>query len=762
MNAVVRLIREVKAPGRSGPENGQYALQKSLRTSAPGWLKIGGELRDGEIPWWWCWLDRAGAVRCAQQGRPFVMGPNMLFEVWDVACGAPGERELCNASSCVLQFTESEWYRKWIAENCGPDNHAPIVLWPYPIDPQPGGPLPAIYDLLVYAKSGYDLALLESLVTAVPKSRVMAYGRYRRKALFEVARRSRACVYLSSNDRGPLALSEILLSGCPTVGIAKGAPWIVEGVTGHHVDSLDAPTLTAAVERAWNLDRQEVRAAALRQLDKHRIVNTILSSLEEALRRLPVRNGATERPAPTHDPGGWTPVPPARQHTENRSQYVLPASAEDGPPRTLWEQDRRPVQQANQCRTRWTGTSSTIQSIWRRVFVRRTAPIRAAMVTANLSLGGAERWVVDLIKHSDPRRVCWTGVAISSNGGADRQLASELASHVRLCANRRTRALRHPRPFYWPAIDEVTGPDFRETIRRATAGADVVVTWGRPDLTYWFEDVTVPRVLCSHCTVKEPENLPIMGVTHLVAVSRVAMAYFEGREGLADLPRTVIYNGADPARCRPRRRRRAIRDEWRVHDNEMVVGFLGRQSEEKNPMAPALAVSRLSTRYHAVYYGVGPTGNGFCPRLMDWCDRVLPGRHEMHVPDQHVGDILHGFDVLMLASHREAFSLTLIEAWLAGTPVVATPVGSVPELEKRHGRLVFQVPCSATAEQLGSAVLQAVDPRRNHAVIRRAGLVARKHFTVSAMVRRWTEYLESVVRGRPSVTRQSRPGQDES
>jgi hypothetical protein len=56
--------------------------------------------------------------------------------------------------------------------------------------------------------------------------------------LFEAARRSRTCAYLADDDHGPLALQEILLAGCPVVGVRTGAPFIQDGVTGVFVERL--------------------------------------------------------------------------------------------------------------------------------------------------------------------------------------------------------------------------------------------------------------------------------------------------------------------------------------------------------------------------------------------------------------------------------------------------------------------------------------------------------------------------------------------
>jgi glycosyltransferase involved in cell wall biosynthesis len=274
------------------------------------------------------------------------------------------------------------------------------------------------------------------------------------------------------------------------------------------------------------------------------------------------------------------------------------------------------------------------------------------------------------------------------------------------------------------------------------------VTWGQSDLGRWLEGLGIPRVLCSHTTLKEAQNYPITGVTHLTAVSEAAMRYFDGRTGLLGLPQTVLYNGADPSRCRSRYSRSEIRARWGLNETAVVVGFLGRQGPEKNPLAPALAVAAGPANYHAIYYGVGPFGNGFCQDTLAWCEANIPRRYRMFPPVFQIGDAIQGFDVLMLASHREAFSLTLNEAWLAGIPVVATPVGSLPELQARFGEMTFRVPLNPSAEELRDAVQQATGVSSRTDVVSRARRIAKEHFTTASMARRWAAYLELVVTDR--------------
>jgi hypothetical protein len=109
-------------------------------------------------------------------------------------------------------------------------------------------------------------------------------SRHLRSLEVEAARRSRARAYLADNDHGPLALQEILLAGCPTVGVRTGISFVRPGETGVVVDRLppgrqcaesadDVRALAVfmeAIEEALALDRHIVRDRAAKQFDNDR------------------------------------------------------------------------------------------------------------------------------------------------------------------------------------------------------------------------------------------------------------------------------------------------------------------------------------------------------------------------------------------------------------------------------------------------------------------------------------------------------------
>ncbi len=120
------------------------------------------------------------------------------------------------------------------------------------------------------------------------------YGQYRREQLFEAARRSPACAYLADDDHGPLALQEILLAGCPVVGVRTGAPFVNDGVTGVFVERLppgancvqnDADeaalaTFVEGIRRGMEMRRDAVRTSAAEAFATERIVDQIVAVLE--------------------------------------------------------------------------------------------------------------------------------------------------------------------------------------------------------------------------------------------------------------------------------------------------------------------------------------------------------------------------------------------------------------------------------------------------------------------------------------------------
>jgi glycosyltransferase involved in cell wall biosynthesis len=105
-----------------------------------------------------------------------------------------------------------------------------------------------------------------------------------------------------------------------------------------------------------------------------------------------------------------------------------------------------------------------------------------------------------------------------------------------------------------------------------------------------------------------------------------------------------------------------------------VVGYLGRIEPRKGVLDLARAAPRVAAR--VVVVGNDPFAADRA--YVDEVDRA-PGIERYDWVDDAAG-LMGALDVLVLPSHQEPFGTVLAEAMNAGTPVVATRVGGIPEV----------------------------------------------------------------------------------
>ena len=319
-----------------------------------------------------------------------------------------------------------------------------------------------------------------------------------------------------------------------------------------------------------------------------------------------------------------------------------------------------------------------------------TTPVRFAILTPTLSQpGGAERFVYALIRYADPTRMRCVGVALWGIGGVDSYLGREIIRYAGIHSDEKYK----PQP-YAPAVK--VHPTLNDAVRHVCAEADVLITWGSLSLGAETAGVNIPIICVSQCAY--PIETKVTGITHLVGTSAMSRRFFAGISYAGSpLPLDSIDNGVEIDRTCPRRGRAWQRAEWGVSGDDKVLLYLGRQAMVKNPWAAVKVLMKLPSSYKLVMLG----NQSFHPdepmatvaklvRRLRFTDRV---RFERSTP--FVGDALAGADCMVQFSFREADSLVLKEAFLAGLPVVHTGVGAIPEIEAEHGQIGWGVPFQA-------------------------------------------------------------------
>ncbi len=170
--------------------------------------------------------------------------------------------------------------------------------------------------------------------------------------------------------------------------------------------------------------------------------------------------------------------------------------------------------------------------------------------------------------------------------------------------------------------------------------------------------------------------------------------------------------------------------EWGVPPDAYVVGSVARLAPVKNLAMLVRAVARLPAQVHLVLIGDGPSR-----AALEALARELRLEGRVHFTGQLLETLnLHQFfDVSVLCSRSEGFPNSVIEALAAGCPVIATPVGGVPEVIA-HRQTGLLVPLDAV-EALATGLAELRRDARLVAELRAAGLAAvRLRYHQSAVI----------------------------
>jgi glycosyltransferase involved in cell wall biosynthesis len=320
-------------------------------------------------------------------------------------------------------------------------------------------------------------------------------------------------------------------------------------------------------------------------------------------------------------------------------------------------------------RLEWTGNGSPALAL------ATTAPgtseaLRIAHVGPCLLRGGAEYWLAGLARFLNPRRARIERCIVTMPDRIDPDVAAEM-----------------------PGIPIETGG--AEVVRRAVAECDILLCWGTPQLGRWLADCR-PRlgVFVAHGEgdwTREILESCHGVIDHVVAVSeRVRARVCEG------VPCTTILNGIDSGRLAATRSRREVRSALGFGPEDFVLGFVGRFAQEKRVHVILDAIAGLPPRYKALLVGWGPLRSS----LLDMANEHIPGRYAFVKATHYLGDYYQAMDATCLISQEEGFALVMLEAMMCGRPMIATPVGAVPEvvIDRVNGLIV-----PGTAESIRNA-----------------------------------------------------------
>jgi len=216
----------------------------------------------------------------------------------------------------------------------------------------------------------------------------------------------------------------------------------------------------------------------------------------------------------------------------------------------------------------------------------------------------------------------------------------------------------------------------------------------------------------------------------------------------------VIRNGIDLERFDPRR---YDRDQCRAvlgfGAREFVIGALSRLAPEKNLGHLLRGIAEFVHRYDESNDRVraviaGPDCGSLESLKAETAHLGIAERVRFLPATSDTPQTLRAFDVFAMTSLFEGVPFALLEAMAMGLPIIATPVGAIPETIDGNGFLVSV----QRTEDIVQAILQM---RSDRDLVRALGERSRtlsKKFDVNRMVREYEATIAGVVRRRPVDT----------
>ena len=230
----------------------------------------------------------------------------------------------------------------------------------------------------------------------------------------------------------------------------------------------------------------------------------------------------------------------------------------------------------------------------------------------------------------------------------------------------------------------------------------------------------------------ELERMLAKKSTKLVTVGRrVADELLEQKIG----QRTQFVNippGVVPVNVTPKQQ--ALKNLNLEDDGKTVVGWIARVTGVKNPMR-ALEVADAMPDTHFVMAGGGD--------LLDQVRAKAPSNVSV-LGWAEAADLFGAADIILSTSENEGMPVALIEAQLAGKPVVATDVGSVSEVILNHETgIVTNKNVGSIASALESLI---IDKAKREEMGRLAIARAQALFSVDRMINTHVELYKSLVK----------------
>ena len=182
-----------------------------------------------------------------------------------------------------------------------------------------------------------------------------------------------------------------------------------------------------------------------------------------------------------------------------------------------------------------------------------------------------------------------------------------------------------------------------------------------------------------------------------------------------------------------------------LDERKNVIGYVGRVSGEKGvsnfvKSIPEISKKREDSKFLVVGYGP------LCDDIKRYLDENdLNDRVKLTgwIPHENLPDYLNELKMAVLPSYTEGLPNLMLEAMACGTPVLATPVGAIPDVIK-DGKTGFVME-NNSPECISRNVIRALEYQELDTIVKNAKALVETEYTYNATLEIYRGALEELL-----------------
>ena len=182
----------------------------------------------------------------------------------------------------------------------------------------------------------------------------------------------------------------------------------------------------------------------------------------------------------------------------------------------------------------------------------------------------------------------------------------------------------------------------------------------------------------------------------------------------------------------------------KLSERNNLVDYIGRLSKEKGVLNFVRAIPEILKERNDMEFLIGGDG-----QLRDEIEKYVSENNLNNkvklvgwIPHGNLPDYLNKSKLVVLPSYTEGLPNVMLEAMACGTPVLATPVGAIPDVIT-DGEMGFIME-NNSPECIAENVIRVLEHPDLERVVESARALVEQEFTYEKVVKRWREILESI------------------